>query len=190
MNIQLVSVRIRTSGVLQAELGRSCTLMQWFILFGLRASWTSSIIVIHRRKWAARSSAGAGGSPPPDSQSLVDTLAASTRELRCMSPTFDAFSRGPCVCASPWFEFEARSSHVQCSIRFECTHRISRSDRSDYSIDNTIFQAASAGSADWSVHCLRAHGECDRSLHARARYRFIVSISRISQNDTESFWQN
>lgn len=112
----------RGSELHRAGLGRGCTLMQWFILFGLRPSWTSSIIVIHRRKWAARGGAGAGGSPPLDSQSLADTLAASTREPRCTLPSLDAFSIGPRVCAtvpSPWSEIEARLYRVQCS-RSQC----------------------------------------------------------------------
>lgn len=110
------------TGVSRAGLGRGCTLMQWFILFSLRPSWTSSIIVIHRRKWAARGGAGDGGGPPHCSQSLADTLAASTREPRCTSPTLDAFNLGPCVCALRDPRPELARAAVQCS-RSECDRR-------------------------------------------------------------------
>lgn len=81
--------------VSRAGLEQSCTLMQWFI-FGLRASWTSSIIVIHRRsgrRGAARAGAGApawlSSRSPTFSPQARDTAmhfahAWPSREYKCL----------------------------------------------------------------------------------------------------------
>lgn len=112
MNIQAGEARVSRAG-----LGRGCTLMQWFILFGLRASWTSSIIVIHRRKWAARGGAGAGGGPRADAVGGARHSVAS-RHSRCqyaraaMHVVSAWLVRSVCVCPA-WSQAGARRA-VQC----------------------------------------------------------------------------
>lgn len=42
--------------------------------------------------------------------------------------------------------------------------------------------AAADGSADRRAYCLRAHGECDRSLHARARHTVLFRGARENRH--------
>lgn len=121
MNIYCGEAR---AGVSRAGLGRGCTLMQWFI-FGLRASWTSSIIVIHRRKWAARGGAGAAGSPRAtlSRSPTLSPLARERRDSRRLRLTHSV-NRGPCVSALRdlircrcWIEPLAVQSSASASVR-------------------------------------------------------------------------
>lgn len=91
--------------------------MQWFILFGLRASWTSSIIVIHRRKWAARGGAGAGGSPR-STLSRSPTLsppARESRDARCLRLTHSVAIR-VCVPLCPLRDPRSKLVWTACSV--------------------------------------------------------------------------
>lgn len=102
------------TGVSRVGLGRGCTLMQWFMLFGLRASWTSSIIVIHRRKWAARGGAGARGAPRAV-LSREPTLSPPTRESRDARRLrlTHSFAVRVCVCP-PRARYRSLLIRVQC----------------------------------------------------------------------------
>lgn len=158
------------TGGLRAGLGRGCTLMQWFILFGLRASWTSSIIVIHRRKWAARGGAGASGAPRAV-LSREPTLSPPTREsrdARCLRLTHSIAIR---VCVpSPYSRSElveprAVPSHPvhQEPAGQPWSPRPAAQHQRDTGISRSTADAQLISRRNYR---LRTHGECDQSLHA------------------------
>lgn len=117
---------------------------------------------------------GCQRSPPRGSQSRADTLAADTREPRCTSPTPDAFVRGPCVCVpSPCSISElvdpravSPASSTARSLRSSAAGNLAPLAAQRDTYDS---RSPADGSADRRRdYCLRTHGECDRSLHARA----------------------
>lgn len=139
------------------------------------------------RRGAARVPAAAPAltrSAAPGTQSRADTLVASTREPRCTSSPLDSF--GPCVCVlrdprpEPDEPCSARSrarrqSRAGLASQLECVCR-APADREHHSY------AAADGSADRRAYCLRAHGECDRSLHARARHTVLFRGARENRH--------
>lgn len=170
MNIYRDNAR---TGVSRAGLGRGCTLMQWFILFGLRASWTSSIIVIHRRKWAARGGAG-GGRAPRAVLSRSPTLSPPARESRdasCLRLTHSVAVR---VCVPSRCRYRSSWSRVQCPA----------SEQLGVAAPATPAPVLSSWRLSWSPARLQlASARWVRSMTACTRSTpLYVSISSRSQN--------
>ncbi|KAG6443745.1 hypothetical protein O3G_MSEX003038 [Manduca sexta] len=121
-------------------------------------------------KWAARGGAGVGGSPPRGSQSLADTLAASTREPRCTSPTLDAFSLGPRVYTLSRSDTSGGPSPEPRTVQYpqQVHRRTSGPSGACPAAAPPVFASTSTdpagsarcrhGPADRRVYCLRAHG--------------------------------
>lgn len=159
-------------------LGRGCTLMQWFILFGLRASWTSSIIVIHRRKWAARGAARVPAEPPaPLSVARRHSRRQHARAAMHVAYAWRIQSWSVCVLRRARLCTGARASHVQCPSPSAARH-------------SALCHAAPAARAhhswrlSWSPPRLSpANARWVRSIAACSRYTsFDVSISSRSRN--------
>lgn len=155
--------------------------MQWFILFGLRASWTSSIIVIHRRKWAARGGAGAGGGPPRFSVARRHSRRQHARAAMHVVYAWRIQSRSVCVCHR-WSETGVRASRVQC-CRCECTGSCGQEPRAQQCRSQWPARQSPRRRLSWPARLLPANARWVRSISACTRSTSLrVSISSRSRN--------
>lgn len=155
--------------------------MQWFIiLFGLRASWTSSIIVIHRRKWAVWGSAGASGAPRTvlSRSPTLSTLARESRDVCRLRLTHSIFSFGVCVSSVIRYRSSTELRAVQQTRPSDPSVYLER-PASVQAVSSTFLPIAQLTGA---AHRLPANARWVRSMIACTRFTSLyVSISSHSR---------